>query len=205
MTAYDVKTDRRDLYAPRSGVFEIVDVPGMAFLMVDGHGDPNTSTAYREAVQGLYTASYAVRAVAKRTLGRVHVVAPLEGLWSAEDLTVFRTRDKSAWDWTMMIVQPERITQAVVDEALVLARTRNAPALDLLRFARYDEGRSAQALHVGSYDDEGPALARLHDEFLPAHGLAPGGRHHEIYLSDARRTEPARLRTILRQPVRPAA
>ena len=80
MQSYDVKKERRDLYAPRPGGVAIVDVPEMAFLMVDGHGDPNTAAAYREAVEALYTASYAVRAVAKGTLGRVHTVAPLEGL-----------------------------------------------------------------------------------------------------------------------------
>lgn len=202
MPAYDLKRDRRDLYAP-GRAFAVVDVPELPFLMVDGHGDPNTEPAYRAAVEALFTASYAARAVAKAALGRVHVVAPLEGLWSAADLRVFSTRDKSAWDWTMMIAQPDWLTPAMVDEALAAARRRTAApaALDLLRFERYAEGRSVQVLHVGSYDDEGPTLARLHDEYLPQNGLVPTGRHHEIYLSDPRRTEAARRRTILRQPV----
>ncbi|SOD97665.1 GyrI-like domain-containing protein [Blastococcus haudaquaticus] len=202
MQTYDVKKERRDLYAPRRGVIELVDVPEMGFLMIDGHGDPNTSVAYRDAVEALYTLSYAVRAVAKAELGTVHTVAPLEGLWSAADLDVFRTRDKSAWDWTMMIAQPDWITADIVDHALGTVRERKQlPAAGLVRVERYAEGPSAQVLHIGSYDDEGPVLARLHDDFLPANGLAPGGPHHEIYLSDARRTEPAKLRTILRQPV----
>jgi hypothetical protein len=201
LQSYDIKKQRKDLYAPEPGDFEIIDVPEMGFLMIDGHGDPNTSPAYREAVQALYAASYAVRAVEKEALGRVHTVAPLEGLWSADDPGVFRTRDKSAWDWTMMIVQPDWTTVAMVDDALAAARKKQVPALGLVRFERYAEGRSAQILHVGSYDDEGPVLERLHDEFLPANGLAPVGRHHEIYLSDPRKTEPAKLRTILRQPV----
>ena len=202
MPAYDVKKDRADLYAP-GREFTVVDVPEMAFLMVDGHGDPNTAPAYRAAVEALYTASYAARAVARAALGRVHVVAPLEGLWSAADLTVFTSRDKGAWDWTMMIAQPDWLTPAMVDEALAAARAKKQPppALELVRLERYAEGRSVQVLHVGSYDDEGPTLARLHDEYLPQHGLVPTGRHHEIYLSDPRRTEPARRRTILRQPV----
>ena len=202
LQTYDVKRERRDLYAPKSGDFALVDVPEMGFLMIDGHGDPNTSVAYREAVGALYVASYAVRAAAKAQLGRVHTVAPLEGLWSAVDPAVFRTRDKDAWDWTMMIAQPDWIPAEMVDGALAAAtRARRSPALGLVRLERYAEGPSVQILHVGSYDDEGPARARLHDEFLPANGLAPTGRHHEIYLSDPRRTEPARLRTILRQPV----
>lgn len=201
MRTYDIRKQRKELYAPKRGEFEIVDVPPLGFLMVDGHGDPNTSTAYREAVESLYAASYAVRAVAKARLGMVHTVGPLEGLWSAEDLDAFRTHDKSVWDWTMMIAQPDWITTDLVEEALDAARKYDRPALGRVRFERYTEGRCVQILHVGSYDDEGPTLERLHREFLPANGLAPTGRHHEIYLSDARRTEPARLRTILRQPV----
>lgn len=201
MQTYDIKKERKDLYAPKRGDFEIVDVPDMGFLMLDGHGDPNTSEAYREAVEALYAASYAVRAVAKTKLGRVHTVAPLEGLWSAADWAAFRARDKNAWDWTMMIAQPDWITRELVDEALAAAQKKQLRALSLVRFERYTEGRSAQIMHVGPYDDEGPTLERLHVEFLPANGLVPGGRHHEVYLSDARKTEPARLKTILRQPV----
>lgn len=205
MQTYDVKRDRRFLYAPTADDFSMVDVPEIGFLMVDGHGDPNAAPAYREAVEALYGCSYAVRALAKAELGRAHIVAPLEGLWSAEDLGVFRTRDKGAWDWTMMIAQPDWINPALVDEAMVVARRKHLPALHLLRFARLTEGRCVQILHCGSYDDEGPTLARLHDVFLPAQGLVPTGRHHEIYLSDPRKTAPARLRTVLRQPVRPAS
>ncbi|WP_035776442.1 GyrI-like domain-containing protein [Arthrobacter sp. H5] len=201
MQTYDIKRDRKHLYAPKPGGFEIIDVPEMGFLMIDGHGDPNTTVTYREAVEALYASSYAVRAVAKTRLERVHTVAPLEGLWSAENLEVFRTRDKNAWNWTMMIAQPDWITPEMVDDALAAAQKRKLPALRLVRFERYTEGRSVQVLHVGSYDDEGPTLELLHDGFLPANGLAATGRHHEVYLSDARKIEPARLKTILRQPV----
>jgi hypothetical protein len=200
MQPYDIKKERKDLYTARSGDFEIVEVPPLNFLMVDGHGDPNTSPAYREAVAALYAASYAARAVAKERLRRVHTVGPLEGLWSAADLAVFRTRDKDAWDWTMMIVQPDWIDAELIEAALATAREKRFPSVDV-RFEGYAEGRSVQILHVGPYDDEGPVLERLHDEFLPANGLVPTGLHHEIYLSDPRKVEPARLRTILRQPV----
>lgn len=206
---YDVKRERRDLYGPTSEDFHVVDVPTMSFLMVDGHGDPNTSPTYREAVTALYAVSYRVRALARATVGRVHTVAPLEGLWSARDLTAFRFRDKDAWQWTMLIAQPEWVTPQVAEEAAAATARKAtagkvpAAALDLVRFESLAEGRSVQVLHVGSYDDEGPTLRRLHEEFLPARGLAPRGRHHEIYLSDPRRTDPSRLKTILRQPVRP--
>lgn len=202
MPTYDVKKERKELYSCRPDEFVEVDVPVMQFLMVDGHGDPNTAPEYAEAVEALYTASYGVRALAKQELGRVHTVGPLEGLWSAEDMDTFRTRDKTAWDWRMMIVQPDWITAELVEQALATARRKkDLAALDRVRFETFTEGRCVQVLHVGSYDDEGPTIARLHDEYLPAHGLALRGRHHEIYLSDPRRVEPARLRTILRQPV----
>jgi len=201
MQTYDIKKERKDLYAPKPGDFEIVEVPPLGFLMIDGHGDPNTSTAYREAIEALYAVSYSVRAVTQTRLGKLHTVGPLEGLWSADDPEVFRTRDKGAWDWTMMIAQPHWITPELVDEALAAVRKKRLPSLDLIRFERYAEGRSVQILHVGPYDDEARTLDRLHHEFLPANGLTLKGRHHEIYLSDARKTEPARLKTILRQPV----
>ena len=197
---YDIKKDHAALYAPRAGGFHVVQVPELVFLMVDGHGDPNTSPAYAEAVQALYALSYAVRATAKRDLGRVHTVGPLEGLWSAEDPRAFVAGDKSAWDWTMMITQPAWITSEIVETATAAARKKKLAALDRVRFAPYTEGTSVQILHIGSYDSEAPVLARLHQEYLPEHGLTFNGRHHEIYLSDPRRTEPAKLRTILRQP-----
>ena len=204
MDTYDVKKAFPALYAPKPDDFHIVEVPELQFLMVDGHGDPNTSTAYTEAVAALYTLSYAVRAIAKEELGRVHTVGPLEGLWSADDPSAFVSRQKDAWNWTMMIVQPEWVTGDMVDRGRQKAqKKRGVPRLGVTRLESYREGASAQVLHVGSYDDEGPVLARLHNEFLPKLGLTFNGAHHEIYLSDPRRTQPEKLRTILRQPVAP--
>jgi hypothetical protein len=203
MDSYDIKKALPALYAPKPGGFHVVEVPELPFLMVDGHGNPNTSPAYAEAVQALFTLSYAVRSIAKRELGRVHTVGPLEGLWSAEDPRVFVAGDKSAWDWTMAISQPEWITDELVRTGMKEAEKKGLPALERLRFTRYREGRSVQILHVGSYDSEAPVLARLHGSYLPEHGLTFNGKHHEVYLSDLRRTEPAKLRTILRQPVAP--
>ncbi|MEO6996669.1 MAG: GyrI-like domain-containing protein [Terracoccus sp.] len=201
MQTYDVKRERQDLYAPKQHDFSFVDVPDQSFLMVDGHGDPNSAPTYRAAVEALYSVSYAVRTLAKATLDRVHTVAPLEGLWSSMEMGVFRTREKGAWDWTMMITQPDWIPTEMVDEARAVAQKKRLPALGRVRLEQFAEGRSVQILHLGSYDDEGPTLARLHDQFLPAQGLVPTGRHHEIYLSDPRKTEAGRLKTILRQPV----
>lgn len=107
MDNYDIKKAPKALYSPTAKDFTQVNVPTMTFLVVDGQGDPNTATAYLEAVQALYTVSYAVRAITKKSLGRVHTVAPLEGLWSADDYADFAARNKDAWHWTMMIAQPE--------------------------------------------------------------------------------------------------
>jgi len=192
---YDIKKDRRDLYAPSSRDFSEVDVPPLHYLAVDGHGDPNTSAEYRAAIEALFPVAYALK-FASKAEGRDFVVGPLEGLWWADDPAAFVSREKDRWSWTAMIVQPSWVTQEMVDTAL------EQKGVTGLRLFTLEEGRSVQILHLGSYDDEAPTLARLHDEYLPEHGLTFNGHHHEIYLSDARRTEPAKLKTILRQPVR---
>jgi len=202
MTKLDVKKALPRLYAPRNRDWEPVDVPQMWFLMVDGAGDPNRAPRYREAVEALYALSYRIKFLSRAELGRDYVVTPLEGLWYADDPTVFVRRDKDAFAWTMLMMQPDWVTEAMVAEAMSAVRAKaDRPALADVRFEAYAEGRSVQLLHVGSYDDEGPVLARLHEEYLPAHGLTFNGHHHEIYLGDPRRSAPERLRTVLRQPV----
>lgn len=200
MENYDVKKDHRDLYAPREGRLSVVEVPPLRFLMVDGAGDPNTSPDYRVVVETLFACSYAVRKACIEKLGRKHTVGPLEGLWSAGDMTAFHTREKAEWKWTMMIVQPTWVTAELAATAVETATSTTSLAAGArVRFAEFVEGPAVQTLYVGPYDEEGPAIARLH-EYVTDEGWALTGRHHEIYLSDVRRTEPARLRTILRQP-----
>jgi hypothetical protein len=202
VTVYDVKKELKTLYAPRNAEWVIVDVPPTAYLAIDGEGDPNSAKAYSDAVAALYSVAYTIKFSSK---DKPFVVAPLEGLWWADDPGVFASRDKAAWKWTMLISLPPWITPEVVQESKdkALAKKKLA-AIDQVRLAELHEGASAQLLHTGSYDDEGPTLAHLHNEYLSAHGLELNGLHHEIYLSDARRTEPAKLKTILRQPVRHA-
>lgn len=203
MEKYDVKLARKVLYSSSSKDFTRVEVPELHYLAVDGHGDPNTAPAHTEAIEALYAVAYTLKFESKKALGRDFVVAPLEGLWRAADMAVFVARDKAAWDWTMMINQPDWITQEMVAAAIATAGAKKSlPALDRLSLIALEEGTSVQILHIGSYDDEAPTLDRLHHEYLPAHGLTFNGDHHEIYLSDARRTAPAKLKTILRQPVR---
>jgi hypothetical protein len=195
------KTDFKktlDAYRAHQGRFRIVDVPDMQYLMTDGHGDPNTSPAFAEAVEALYPAVYKLKFASKRDLGRDYVVPPLEGLWWAEDMESFTTaRDKSRWDWTLMLMVPDWIDQAMVRAAV----ERTGVKRDDLRLRTLSEGRCVQTLHVGSFDDEAGVLAHLHHEFIPGHGLRMTGTHHEIYLSDFRRIAPEKRRTILRQPV----
>lgn len=190
-------------YRARAGTFELLTVPARQFLMVDGHGDPNTAPAYQDALRSLYPLAYRLKFLSKGELGRDYVVMPLEGLWWSSDPAAFTVaRDKSRWSWTLMTMVPAWLgpehVAAARDE---VARRGGAPVLDAVRFETYDEGLCVQTLHVGPYDDEGPVLARMHDEVIPARSLRLTGTHHEIYLSDARRTAPDRLRTILRQPV----
>jgi hypothetical protein len=204
MTKTDFKKELQHLYGPSVKRFEVVDVPPMRFLMVDGHGDPNTADEYREAVEALYAVAYRVKFISKKETDRDYVVPPLEGLWWAEDMATFgEARDKSAWDWTMMIMTPDWVTREIVEQALSeVASSKELPALSKVRWEEYAEGLAVQILHVGSYDDEGPTLARMHSEWIPGKGYVENGKHHEIYLSDPRRVPPEKLRTVLRQPIR---
>ncbi|MBS1673396.1 MAG: GyrI-like domain-containing protein [Actinobacteria bacterium] len=198
-------TKSLDGYRARAGEFRLVDLPETRYLAIDGHGDPNTDPAYAAALEALYPVAYALKFASKRELDRDYVVPPLEGLWWADDMDAFTTaRDKSRWDWTMLILIPEWIQDALVEAAIAAVRAKKAPArLDDLRTLSLSEGLCVQTLHVGSFDDEAPLLERLHDEVIPEQGLRLAGLHHEVYLSDARRVAREKRRTILRQPVAP--
>ncbi|GAW51158.1 MULTISPECIES: GyrI-like domain-containing protein [unclassified Nocardioides] len=186
----------------------LVEVPALTFLCVDGHGDPNTSPAYAEAIQALYAVSYAAKFAVKKETGQDVKVSALEGLWWADDVSTFLTGDKSAWDWTMMIRQPAAVTAELVERlAAEVADKKPLPAVAKLRLVTFEEGPAAQVLHVGPYAAEGPTIERLH-AFLRDQGLALGDpeehKHHEIYLGDPRRAAPEKLRTIIRQPYAPS-
>lgn len=193
-----------DGYQARVGEFRLVEIPETRYLMVDGHGDPNTAPAYTQALQALYPVAYKLKFASKRELGRDYVVPPLEGLWWADDMDAFTVaRDKSRWDWTMMLLVPDWIDEAMFPSAVETVRAAgSADRLEEVRMETLAEGMCVQTLHVGSFDDEAAVLDAMHNEFIPGQGLSLSGKHHEIYLSDARRTPPDKLRTILRQPVR---
>ncbi|TFD72055.1 GyrI-like domain-containing protein [Cryobacterium fucosi] len=199
---WDVKKVLKPFYGPANREWELVEVPAQRFIAVDGSGDPNTAPAYSEAVEALYAVAYGIKFQARRELGRDAIVAPLEGLWYADDASVFTAGSKSEWHWTMLISEPDWVTDAFISQAIAAASAKKKlPALAGVRTETLVEGLSAQLLHLGSYDDEAPALATLHGEFLAENGLRINGRHHEVYLGDPRRTEPAKLKTVLRQPV----
>ena len=198
----DLKKELKHLYAPSAEEPAIVDVPEMDYLMVDGHGDPNTSPEFQDAIEALYGVSYTMKFAAKKAGAEDdHVVMPLEGLWWADDMATFSPENKDAWKWTLMIAQPEHVTKAGVDDAIAaVRRKKELAALDGLRLESLHEGTSAQIMHVGPYSEEGPAIGKLH-AFIRENGSEPSGKHHEIYLSDPRRTAPEKLKTVLRQPM----
>jgi hypothetical protein len=204
MDKYDIKVAHKALYSPSPADFTVVEMPRMHYLAVDGRGDPNTSPEYADALQALYPVAYSLKFESKKALSRDFVVGPLEGLWRADDLTAFTRGDRGAWEWTLLVSQPDWITSEMVADAVTAVHAKKGSAtVERVRLLALDEGHSAQILHIGSYADEAPTLAKLHHEFMPDHGLTFNGDHHEIYLSDVRRTPPSKLKTVLRQPVRP--
>ena len=200
--AIDDKREFRRLYAPGREP-ELVEVPRMPFLMVDGTGDPNSAPAFQAAVEALYAASYGLKFTIKRgATGADHVVMPLEGVWSVPGQTGYPDRDADGWRWTLMIRQPDEVTVTMAADAIHDAAVRKPlPAATRLRLEAFEEGPAAQIMHIGPFNEERPTIERLM-AFIESQGLEPTGRHHEIYLSDPSRTAPERLRTILRHAVR---
>lgn len=199
--AFDWKKEYKELYFPKTTVSE-VKVPRMNFLMIDGAGDPNTSPVFEAAVSALYTLAYTIRFNIKNSGGTVYSVMPLEGLWWAPDMNVFmdESGDKSSWLWTLMIAQPDFVTKEKVEECRKAAiEKKGLPELSKVRFEAYEEGDAVQILHIGSYSAEGPNIMKLH-HYIEDGGFTMDKKHHEIYMSDMRRTAPEKLKTVVRQP-----
>lgn len=201
MTKIDLKQQLKQLYQPSAKEVVLVDVPPMNYLMLDGEGDPNTSPAYADAVEALYAVAYTVKFMVKKgPLAIDYGVMPLEGLWWTADMAQFTTADKSNWQWTMMIMQPDFVTVELVNQAIAEAtKKKKLAAIAQMRFAALAEGRCAQILHIGPFSAEGPTIAKVH-QFIAARGKLHG-KHHEIYLSDIRKADPAKWKTIIRQPM----
>lgn len=202
MDKIDFRKALSNLYAPSAKAFALVDVPAMQFVMVDGLGDPNVSAEYERGLNWVYSLSYGMKFACKAELARDYTVPPLEALWWADDMGDFTAGRKDRWRWTQMIMVPDFVTREMYEAAVAKATKKLGEPPGSLRFDRFAEGLSVQILHIGSYDDEAPTIRRLHEEYLPENGLVENGHHHEIYLSDPRKVEAAKLKTILRQPVK---
>lgn len=203
MIKLDIKKELQQLYKPSIKHASLVDVPKMHFLMVDGKGDPNSAPEFQDAVEALYSLSYTLKFMVKKGPSLIdYKVMPLEGLWWTDDMSAFSVERKEDWYWTLMIMQPEFVTDNLFTEALLqVQKKKSLPALPGVRLESYLEGLSAQIMHSGPFSDEGPTVARLH-EFIKDEGYEPAGKHHEIYLGDPRKASPDKMKTVIRQPVR---
>jgi hypothetical protein len=200
MRKLDLKRELKHLYQPSAKEVVQVDVPAFRFLMIDGDGDPNTSAKYAQAVQALFSVSYTAKFMVKKRTQVDYAVMPLEGLWWADDMSAFITNDRSKWRWTMMIMQPHVVAPQVIEESIAeVMRKKALAAVSELRLETFTEGSCAQVLHVGPFSEEGPTIQRVHDFIAGRSALA--GKHHEIYLSDVRRADPRKWRTVIRQPM----
>ncbi len=203
-TKIDFKVKYKELYKPSAKEVVIVEVPEFQFLMIDGMGSPGDSQEYADALGVLYPVAYKAKFMSKAK-GRDYVVPPLEGLWWADDMKDFREGNRDKWKWTMMILQPEWITQDMINEAIKTTKGKNPKipkVIEKLRLKKYREGKSAQILYFGPYKDEGPTIERIHAFIKELGGKFEGSKHkhHEIYLSDPRKTSPEKLKTVIRQP-----
>jgi len=202
MKKIDLKKEFATLYKAAVKKIDIVTVPMLNYLMIDGTGDPNNSKQFQDAIEALYSLSYTVKFMFKKGEQQIdYGVMPLEGLWWTDDIENFSMEDKAKWKWTLMIMQPEFVTKATIDEArkLVIER-KNIASLEQVRFEKMNEGLCAQTLYIGPYSEEPPTIVKLHD-FIKHSGYKLHGKHREIYLNDMRRTAPEKLKTIIRQPI----
>ena len=203
MKKIDYRKELKHLYKPSLKSVEVVDVPEMNFLMIDGQGDPNISKEYSDAIEALYAVSYALKFMIKKGVSEIdYGVMPLEGLWWVDDMSQFSIEDKTNWKWTAMIMQPEYVTHDLFTEACKqVEKKKNPVALSKIRFESFTEGKAAQTMHHGPFSEEGPTIERIHD-FIRKNGYSPVGEHHEIYLSEIRKAAPEKWKTVIRQPIK---
>lgn len=201
MKKIDLKKALKHLYHPSSKKVEIVDVPEMNFLMIDGIGDPNIASEFKEAVEALFGLSYTIKFLVKKSsLAIDYSVMPLEALWWVDDMSRFSIDAKSDWNWTLMIMQPDFVPSDFITKGVEeFRRKKNPPALTKIRCEFFAEGKAAQIMHIGPFSAEGPTVEKIHS-FIKETGSERQGKHHEIYLSDIRKGDPAQWKTVIRQP-----
>jgi hypothetical protein len=211
MKTLDLKKQYKNLYGPSTKKIEIVQVPKLQFAMIDGAiekgSEPGKSPLFAEATQALYSISYTLKFMFKKRKANAidYPVMALEGLWWVEDGTfdIFR---KDNWFYTLMIMQPSVIIEEAFEEAVeqVRAKKGDSPSLAKVRLEEYEEGLCMQTMHVGPYATE-PATVEMMRAFALENGyqdcVGLGGKHHEIYLGDPRKADPAKLKTVLRHPI----
>jgi len=203
MKKRDYKKELKYLYNTSAKEVEIVEVPYMNFIMIDGEGDPNTSQAFQNAVEALFAISYTLKFMIKKGTEEVdYGVMPLEGVWWAEDMSEFSLENKDNWKWTLMIMQPEYVTEKLFNESIKqVKKKKNLAALPKVRFESFSEGKAAQIMHIGPFSEEGSTIEKVHN-FIKENGFKLTGKHHEIYLSDIRKAAPEKWKTIIRQPIK---
>ena len=205
MAKKDLSKELQALYFPSPKEPVAVKVPKMNFITVDGQGDPNTCKEFQEAIGALYSVAYTAKfTLKKRAKEKDFGVMPLEALWWVPGGKNFLTATKNEWLWKAMIMVPKQVTQKVVEEAMEQLKKRGKdkelPGLRRLKLEEFDEGLSAQIMHIGPYSAERPTIEKLHN-FIAEKGCKMRGRHHEIYLGDPRRSKPEKLKTVVRQPM----
>lgn len=204
MEKTDLKKQYKDLYGPSAKKFTILEIPKLNFIMIDGHGDPNIEPSYTAAIETLYAMSYTLKFHVKKTMDIDYTVMGLEGLWWVPDMNEFSITRKEDWDWTAMIMQPDFITPALFEEAKHQVITKGkGPRINDARLESFHEGTCVQVMYIGPFKDEGPTIANMH-AYAKEQGYDLAGKHHEIYLSDFRRTAPEKLKTVIRQPLKKA-
>ncbi len=211
MKALDLKKQFKYLYQPPAKKIEIVQVPRLQFATIDGAiekgSEPGKSPFFAEATQALYGIAYTLKFMLKKRKANAidYPVMALEGLWWVADGS-FDITVKDNWFYTLMIMQPYVITKELFDEGLEQVRRKrgDSPALSKLRLVNFEEGLCMQVMHVGPYATE-PATVERMRLFAEDNGyrdcVGLGGKHHEIYLGDPRKADPAKLKTVLRHPV----
>jgi len=200
----DFKKTLKELYQPSSKEVVETKVPELQFIMIDGIGSPGEAQEYLDALAVLYPVAFKIKFLSKAK-SKDYVVPPLEGLWWADDMKDFIEGNRDKWKWTMMIMQPDWITNEMFKKAIEETQQKKpelSKLLPKLRLEKYKEGKVGQIMHVGPYSEEGPTVQKVHDFIQTKGGTFDGHnqKHHEIYLSDPRKANPATMKTVIRQP-----
>jgi hypothetical protein len=203
MDKVDLKKEWKPYYGPSAQKISFVDVPMFSFLSIEGIDARPDSPDFTGAIQALFSLSYKVKFASKKQLGRDYAVMPLEAFWWADDMDEFVKGNKEKWRWTLLIRQPEWIDGDFIDSVRsgLKDADRESGHMDRLVLEEITEGPSAQILYIGPFSEEGPTIERLHEAIKEKGGRVDPilHKHHEIYLSDFRKTAPEKLRTVIRQ------